>query len=193
MGQLNLNLSTQPFKPYRAANLGLLLILLVLLATSAVQVYSYRDYSGRSAAIRAEEQEAKAKAESLTRDIVAMNKRMTGGGAAAKLSEVEFLNGLILKKGFSWTWLFARLEELLPDDVYLLGVRPFSDDDGSMGINMAIRAHSLADAATFVRLLEGAGVFGEVTVAVEEKKDPLPEGEVEVTLGAHYYPDRSAP
>jgi type IV pilus assembly protein PilN len=192
MGQLDLNLSTRPFKPYRAVNLLLFLVLLILIGVSVMQVYSYRDYSALAEPIRGEEREVREKSELLSREVVALRKKVTGGSAAAKLTEVEFLNALLVRKSFSWTRLFASLEELTPDEVYLLGLRPFTDDEGRSGINIAIRARSLGDAAGFVRTLEQSGVFGDVTVAVEEKKDPLPAGEVEVTLGAYYFPERGS-
>jgi hypothetical protein len=192
MGQLDLNLSTRPFKPYRAVNLLLLLILLILIGISAVQVYGYREYSSLAATIRDEERESREESELLSRQVLALRTTVTGGSAAAKLSEVEFLNALLVRRSFSWTRLFSSLEDLTPDEVYLLGLRPFTDDEGKIGINIALRARSLGDAAGFVRTLERSGVFGDVTVAVEEKKDPLPGGEVEVTLGAYYFPERGS-
>lgn len=192
MGQLDLNLSTRPFKPYRAVNLLLLLVLLILIGISAVQVYEYREYSSLAATIRDEERESREESELLSRQVLALRTTVTGGSAAAKLSEVEFLNALLARRSFSWTRLFASLEELLPDEVYLLGLRPFTDDQGNIGINIALRARSLGDAAGFVRTLERSGVFGDITVAVEEKRDSLADGEVEVTLGAYYFPERGS-
>jgi len=192
MGRIDLNLSTRPFKPYRVVNLVLFVILLGLAAVSVRQFYSYREYSKLAAAIRDEEREARALADAKAKQRAALASTMSGGGAAAKLSEVEFLNSLILKKSFSWTQVFATLEDRMPDDVYLLGLQPFTDDQGKIGLNMKIRGRSLASAADFVSILESSGVFGDVTVAVEEKMDAVAAGEVEVTLGAYYFPDRSA-
>ena len=46
MGQFDLNLSTRPFKPYRAVNLGLFVLLMILGVISAAQVLSYQQYLG---------------------------------------------------------------------------------------------------------------------------------------------------
>src|SRR5215216_878601 len=133
MGQFNLNLSTRPFKPYRAVNLGLLILLLILIAVSAGQVYTYQQNSTLAASIRGNQQKTKEESERLTKELTALNAKMYSGNAAAKISQVEILNQILLRKSFSWTKVFANLEEVIPENVYLLSLRPFIDDKGNMG------------------------------------------------------------
>jgi hypothetical protein len=101
MGQFDLNLSTRPFKPYRAVNLGLFVLLLVLLAVSAAQVLSYQQYSSLASASREEEMKVRADTDLLTAQVQKLNAQMTSGNATAKLSEVELLNRLLVRKSFS--------------------------------------------------------------------------------------------
>jgi Tfp pilus assembly protein PilN len=192
MSRFDLNLSTRPFKPYRATNLGLLVLLLLLIAISARQVYNYQQYSQKAAASRERENDARAKADQLAIDLQALNKKMASGNASSKLSEVEQLNQLIVRKSFSWTRLFRDLERLIPDDVRLLSLHPAVDEKGQMLLNLDIRGRSLADATAFLRALEQSRLFNDVVLAVEEKKDPLPMGEVEFVLSAYYYPEQRA-
>jgi len=97
MGQFDLNLSTRPFKPYRAANFGLLTLLLVLLAVSAQQLLSYQQYSSLAAISRQEEQEVRADSDQLTAQVQKLNDKMASGNATAKLSEVERLQKQLAK------------------------------------------------------------------------------------------------
>jgi len=101
MGQFDLNLSTRPFKPYRAANFGLLTLLLILLTVSAGQVLSYQQYSSLAAASRQEEQEVRADTDMVTAAVQKLNEKMTSGNATSKLSEVELLNRILIRKSFS--------------------------------------------------------------------------------------------
>ena len=192
MGQFELNLSTRPFKPYRATNLGLLVLLLVLIAVSVYQVYGYQEYSALASASREDEKKAREEDELLTRQLQVLNARMKSGNAATKLSEVEILNELLLRKSFSWTQVFASLERIMPDNVRLISLRPFVDEAGKTGLNMEIRGRSLADATEFLRMLEDSQIFTDLALAVEEKKDALPMGEVEFTLSTYYTPLRAS-
>jgi len=194
MGQFDLNLSTRPFKPYRAASFGLFVLLLVLIAVSVGQVLNYQHFSSEAAASRQEEQEVRADTDRLAADVQKLNAKMTSGNATAKLSEVELLNQLLLRKSFSWTAVFANLEKVMPEDVRLLSLRPFLAEDGRIGLIMEIRGRSLLDANAFLRTLEDSEIFSDVTLAFQERKDPTPTTEVEFALTAFYIaPESKAP
>lgn len=182
MGQFNLNLSTRPFKAYRAANLGLIILLLVLVAISVVQAYTYQQNSALAASIRDDEREARAESERLTKQLQDLNAKMYSSNAATKLEQVEFLNELLKRKSFSWTKVFASLEQIMPENVYLLMMRPFGDEKG-MGLNIIIRGKTFSDATQFVSTLEDSHIFSAISVAKDEKK--LGE-EVEFALSAYY-------
>jgi len=192
MGQFDLNLSTRPFKPYRAANLGLFALLLVLLAISAAQFLNYQEYSTMAATSREEEQAARAEAALATNKLQELNNGLKQNNADAKISEVEALNKLLLRKSFSWTSVFANLERIMPENVRLISLRPFFDERGRIGLNIDIRGRSFADAAQFLKTVEESKIFTDVALAAEKKlerrdaKDLTPAGEVEFTLSSYY-------
>jgi Tfp pilus assembly protein PilN len=148
-----------------------------------MQIYSYQHYSQLAASRRATELEARAEADKLSRELQDLNEKMTRGNATVKLSEVQLLNQLLLRKSFSWTRVFANLERITPDDVRLVSLRPFVDEKGKIGLNMEIRGRTLADATTFLRALEKSEIFTDVALALEEKKDA---NEVQFTLSTYY-------
>ena len=192
MGQFDLNLSTRPFKPYRAGNLGLFLLLMILGVISAAQLLSYQQYSGLAAESRAVEMNIREESDLLTREIQRLEGDLVKGDAQAKLAEVELLNQLILKKSFKWTSVFANLERAKGDNVRLVSLRPFVDDAGRTGLNLDIRGRTLADATQFLRTLEASDEFTDVVLAVtDEKKDAV--GEVAFTLSSYYNSDESKP
>ena len=184
MGQFDLNLSTRPFKPYRAANFGLLTLLLILLTVSAGQVLSYQQYSSLAAASRQEEQEVRADTDMVTGAVQKLNEKMTSGNATSKLSEVELLNRILIRKSFSWTRVFASLEKAMPENVRLLSLRPFLDEQEKIGLTMDVRGRTLGDATEFLRTLEQSDIFTDVSLAVQERKTT--NGEVEFSLTSYY-------
>jgi len=189
MGQFDLNLSTRPFKPYRVANLGLFALLMVLVAVSIFQVYSYQRYSTMAANSRQEEKLKRQEADLLNEQTRELNLKMNRGNASAKLSEVEQLNQLLVRKSFSWTRVLATLEGLVPEDARLVSLQPLADQEGRIFLNMNVRGRTLADANNFLKALETSKAFGDVALAIEEKKDSVAGNEVQFTLSAYYTPD----
>jgi len=192
MGQFDLNLSTRPFKPHRAANLGLLALLIALAAISVAQVYSYQQYSSLASGIRANQRKAKEESEMLTKQLGLLNQAMAAAKAGGKIAQVEFLNSVLVRKGFSWTRVFANLEDITPENVHLTSLRPFLDSKG-IGLNMVFRGRSFNDATEFVRTIEGSAVFKDIAVAVEDVKNAsvttaITNGEVEMSMSAYYVP-----
>ena len=188
MSQFDLNLSTRPFKPYRAANLGLFALLMILVAVSVLQVYQYQRYSASASASRMEEQEKRTQADQLTEKTRAINVKMTQKNASEKLSEVELLNQLLIRRSFSWTRVLATLEGLVPEDVRLISLQPAVDDEGKLYLNMNVRGRSLEDANSFLRALENSKTFTDVALAIEETKSSTAGSEVQFTMSAYYAP-----
>ena len=191
MTRIDLNLSTQPFKPYRAINLGLFTLLLVFVAFSVWQVYNYRQYSELANSIREEERLLRTEDETLAARTREMNALLGRGDVKAKLAEVDFLNQLIIRKTFSWTKVFATLEGLLPAGVHLTSLRPLVDENGAIILSIAVRGRTPAEAYQFINILEESQQFDNVHVPVEQVKDQVSSaGEVELSVDAHYLGDQ---
>jgi len=92
-----------------------------------------------------------------------------------------------LRKSFSWTSVFANLERVMPENVRLISLSPFIDEEGRTGLNMEIRGRSFADASEFLRILEASHNFTDVVLAyTDEKKDAA--GDVAFSLSSYYTP-----
>jgi len=190
MGQFNLNLSTRPFKPHRAINLLMAILLVALVGVSGYQVYTYRKNSRLAGGIRRTQLELKQKSEQLTKDLQALNGKMYSGNVNAKMSQVELLNLVIAKRQFSWTRVFAALEQTMPENCYLIGIRPFLDPKGKIGLNITYRGKTFADGAEFLRLLESSPMFTETALGIEEKFGA--QGEVDFAVSTYYVAPTSA-
>jgi Tfp pilus assembly protein PilN len=68
----------------------------------------------------------------------------------------------------------------MPENVRLLSLRPFLDEQEKIGLTMDVRGRTLGDATEFLRTLEQSDIFTDVSLAVQERKTT--NGEVEFSL-----------
>ncbi len=192
MTDFDLNLSTRPFPAYRLLNVALASLLIVLVLISAWQAYGFIQYSSMARAIRADERNARGEAEALGKRVAELESRLDRPEATAKLNEIGFLNQLITRKEMSWARLFANLEDMVPDSVRLVSLKPNLDSSGTIVLNMQVQGKSIANVSEFVNRLERSPVFEKVAVSVEEKRDSVASTDVDITLTAKYFPQRDA-
>jgi cell division protein FtsB len=193
MAEFDLNLSTRPFPAYRLMNIALAVLLVVIVAVSSWQAVGFRRYSRLARSIRTQEQDSRVEAEALGKRVADLESRLDRPEATAKLTEINFLNHLIQRKSFSWTRLWAILEDMIPPNVHLAGLTPDIAMNGSITLRIDVQAHSITDVSVFIHRLEESSVFEKIMVfAADEKQDPNPNAmtEVNIAMSAVYYPQR---
>ena len=190
MPHFDLNLSTRPFPAYRLINLALGLVFVALLVISVWQSWGFVRFSSMARDIRDDEQNARVEAESSGQHAAALKSRLDRPEETAKLNEIGFLNGLIARKDLSWTRLFSNLEDMVPESVHLLGLRPDVKETGAVVLNFEVVGRSIADISRFIEALERSPEFENVVVSVEQKGVTADTTDVNVTLTANYFPQR---
>jgi len=103
----------------------------------------------------------------------------------------QFLNGLIVRKSFSWTRAFADLEKLMPTRVHLLKIEPELTSDNQLKIKMTVAGNSRDKALDLVRKLETSNEFKHAAIDREVNKAGAnvdPEAAVEFEISAVYAP-----
>jgi Tfp pilus assembly protein PilN len=186
----DLNLSTRPFPAYRLVNLALFLVFAALLVLSVWQAYGFVRFSSMARNIRDEERNTRAEAQSLQSHVASLETTLDRPEASAKLNEIGFLNGLIARKNLSWTRLFGNLEEMVPDSVHLISLRPDVAENGSITLHLDVVGRSIADVSRFIEALEKSPEFEKVVVSVEQKEPTAGTSDVNITLTANYFPQR---
>ena len=189
MSDYNLNLSTRPFPAYRLINLLLTSVLVILVVLTVWQAYGFMRYSALAEEIRDSERNARVESEVLGRRLAELEADLNRPEAAAKLSEIEFLNDLIARKSFSWTQVFANLENLVPDTVHLTSLRPQISDTGVL-MSIDVRGRNIDAISEFIEALEQSPAFENVIVSIEEKRNPTGSSDVDVSLTASYFPEK---
>ena len=196
------NLASHPFANERPVKRTTLLVWVFALLLLAINAFLYQrhlsdQYEQRQALRDLEEQ-------------IVLEREAIGRGetdlAALDLEQqnerVVFLNGQIARRTFSWSRLFDRLEQVLPDDVELRRVSPRILEDRRTGRN---RVAAIKDLVTIE--IRGDAQSGEVllefvdnlfnhpsfTLPDLQRESQEEDGRLDFSLTVLYLPSRSAP
>lgn len=148
--------------------LAVLLAMFVLLTALAVYgLTATRPLQGQLAALRASTaplEAAQAAAEAPLREPT----------VRATLDRGRFFNELIARKSVSWTRLFERLEQIMPEQVELESLRPLQRN-GANAVDIRFASETLPPAIEFVHRLETSSDFSGARVEREaEAAAPAP-------------------
>ena len=154
-----LNLATEPLGGYRAfSTLACVAALAILSITCGLAWHissmsgAPREYVSRQRDL-AEERRSLATLTGDARDKI-------GGSQADRIREqTSLLNGLLIRKGVSWTRTFLDLEGVLPPSVRMLTIRPEVAGEDTLRLDMTVSAKTPDDFIAFLRALEGSDVF----------------------------------
>ncbi len=190
MGQFDLNLSTRPFRAFQLKNFLLIVALVVLTALSIVQGVGFVRYTRFSRLIRGDEQNARVESEALGRRLAEMDSTLSRPEATAKLTEIEFLNGIITRKSFSWTRIFANLEQIMPDGVHLMSIIPEFSETGVVVLHINVSGRGMPDIKQLMDALQASPAFDVVSVSVQQKDPSNTSGDLQVSLTVPYHPEK---
>jgi hypothetical protein len=155
----SLNLATRPFRNERLPSLLAALSLAGTLLATAYHVLLVRDVMpDRTSALTVQLAEMEAESARL---------RTEGAGLrgekpdAATLAQWTRLKELVDRRVFSWSGLFAVLEDTLPDGVRLLALTP-KVEKGQVTLQIHAVARTFDEALVFMRALEERPEFSSV-------------------------------
>ncbi len=166
---LNLNLATRPRRNrrlYALLSRGLSALLVILAALTALAVLKF---GGESARLRTSIAESRRLEEETRRE----EKRLTADiRAEEQLSRlrVDLVNGIILKKTFSWTTLFSELEAALPGPSFLTALTPNFTAEGAVALRLGVTSRDLDDLLSLINSLRDRG-FKDIQVNGQSRSD----------------------
>ncbi len=181
-----LNLARQPFRNERVPTLALAGALVLLVALSVAHLVAALEL--RPGGSRDAERELAA----MDKEIAALRseaKELSGVSARKEATEEwAALKDLVDRRAFSWTGLFAALEDALPPGVRLEGVSP-THTDGSMVVKLMAVGRSLDDALALPKALHAQGQFeGAFLDSYSERSDGIA-----IQCSVHYLGKRPTP
>lgn len=96
--------------------------------------------------------------------------------------KIDLVNSIILKKSFSWTEFFSKLEECLPDSSYILSLSPALVDNKKIQMRFKVASAGLDDLLALVDKLQSLN-FSQIRV---ENEDRNPQGQLTLEISVSY-------
>ncbi|MCU1261576.1 MAG: hypothetical protein JWO80_4461 [Bryobacterales bacterium] len=84
------------------------------------------------------------------------------------LDQSVMINALLVRKGISWTKMFADLEKTLPPNVRITQIVPQVNASDHVTLDMTVAADSPEPLVVFIQKLEASDVFGSASVPVSQ-------------------------
>jgi hypothetical protein len=187
---ITLNLASRPFRNNTVVGSVLAGIAALLIAATAANVYVFVRYGGRDAALRAGRDADQGRLVSVDGEERGLAQEIARRDFKRLYERGRFANDLILRRAFSWTLLFNKLETVVPPDVMMTAIRPNITADG-----IVVRIDGVArNYAAFISLQEkllANPVFSRVYPVSERRLNPsLPQ--VTFALNFGYLPKVAA-
>jgi Tfp pilus assembly protein PilN len=181
---LSTNLATRPFYNVRAVQLVLAGLLLVVAAATLFNVIQSMRLTASQRTLGARADEAERDAAKLRVDAARIRAEINPTELQAVASRAREANAIIDRRAFSWTELFAQLEDTLPANVRITAVSPRLDGT-SFIVSIAVEGRRAEDLDAFMEALEAKGRFHNV-LATETRTDE--EGLLEAVVEGVYLP-----
>jgi len=174
--KVRINLSSEPFRRDRpmivasATVAGMLAVLLIVLISLAV--------AERNRAKEARQALAKVDAQlrALNIDQNKLEAMLRNPQDAEVLDHSIFLNSLLLKKGISWTRIFADLEKVIPYNVRLVSIRPQLNGTNDLLLEMVLGSQSPEPVIDMLTKMESSPIFGNNVIHTSQpptQNDPF--------------------
>ncbi|RPJ01018.1 MAG: hypothetical protein EHM31_01675 [Candidatus Aminicenantes bacterium] len=164
---LNLNLATRPLRNRRLYNAAVRVLAGLVVILAGLGVFAVVKYGGEASRIKA----ASAETRKIQTDAGREEKRLAADiDREEKLSRtrVDLVNGIILRKMFSWTGLLSELEAALPGPSYITALSPSFTPTGAVALQMRVSSRGLDDLTAFITALTARG-FKNIQVGGEQK------------------------
>ena len=179
------NLSTRPFYNERPVQAVLLLVGLVVVAATMFNVTRVIQLSGRDTRLVTSASRDEASAAEFRRSAARDRSTVDPKTLERTSTQAHEANDLIDRRTFSWTDLFNRLENTLPNDVRITAVQPKVDEKRGIVLTIVVVAKGVDDVNQFLENLDATGAFAEVQ-APDNRIDE--QGQLQATLKVVYKP-----
>ncbi|HXE91178.1 MAG TPA: hypothetical protein VNK82_09470 [Terriglobales bacterium] len=186
--KLDINLASQPYEDIRQFLLQWgTAVALVALVTLGLVSYAVRTWT--------DAREARREITQLREDLARLDREQQE--AVAVLSRPEyadlrrraaFTNGLIARRTFSWTQVFAALEKVMPAQVHVISLEPEVVEGNQIELHMRVAGRSRDQALELVRRMETSERF-RLPELRSERTQADEEVPIEFDIVALYVPE----
>ena len=179
---LRTNLATRPFYNVRAVQVAVGVLALIVALATLFNVVQIVRLTTSQQTLGARASEAEREAERLRAEATQIRGQINPRELQTVADAAREANGIIDRRAFSWTELFAHFESTLPADVRITAVAP-RVEKGIFIVAVAVEARQAEDLDAFIEALESAGTFRNVLATTTQTND---EGLLEAIVEGVY-------
>ena len=173
---VQINLASEPFRRDRPFLIAALAAAASLAGLLAVQVMFGLVERDLRAQLSQDIERTNRQLRTIAADQAKLDDTLRQPANAEALDYAVFLNGVLLRKGISWTQIFSDLDQVMPHDVRLIQVRPQVNLDNQILLDMFVGAQTPEPVVGMLMKLEGSPLFGATTLnnwLPPSQSDPL--------------------
>ncbi|MEZ5402883.1 MAG: hypothetical protein R2729_24615 [Bryobacteraceae bacterium] len=177
------NLANEPFRRDRPFLLAALAGVALLSGLLVMQVSLGWVEREQRTALEQDIAQAQTALDGIRRQRAEVDTRLRHPENAVVFDNAVFLNGLLMRKGISWTKIFDDLEGVMPYNVRLVSIRPQVDLENNIRLDMTVAASDPQPVINMLMKLEASPRFGATAIATwtpPSQSEPLYRGRVNV-------------
>jgi hypothetical protein len=160
-----INLASQPFRRDRPMLIGSAVAGVLLLALLGLLISLNLTERTRLASTRREVDRLERQLRVIAIEQAKLDAVLRKPENAQALDRSVLLNSLLLRKGISWTKIFADLEKILPHNVRVISIRPSVNALNQIMLEMNVGAEQTEPLLQLLIKLENAEQFGHTAVS----------------------------
>lgn len=197
--KFRINLASEPYENARSFYLrwGVALVLLAVVTGALVYgaIAGWRSTHTTSGRIAAEKANLEKLKQQEQQDLAILNKPENRDVR----DKSQVLNGLIRRKEFSWTLIFADLEHIMPTRLHVVSITPQIDKFNDIFVKMVVAGDSREKAVELVQNMEksrefrGARVVSEIEFNRRDQNSAQSSDTVQFEITAQYVPVAPTP
>jgi hypothetical protein len=178
------NLATRPFYNVRAVQVIIGALAAIVLLVTLFNVVQVVRLTSSQQTLGARAGEAERESARLRQEAARIRSQINPRELQTVADAAREANGIIDRRAFSWTELFAQFEATLPEDVRITAVQPRLEK-GFFIVGVAVEARRAEDLDGFISALEGLGTFRNVLATNTQTAD---DGLLEAIVEGVYQP-----
>ena len=140
--KIPINLASQPFRRDRAMLAASIAVTLLLAGTLVALISLAMADRTQMADVRADISRLNARIRAVNTEQGRLDTVLRKAENAEVLERSVFLNELLVRKGISWTRIFADLEKVLPHNVRIVQIHPSVDAQNRIMLDMQVASDS---------------------------------------------------
>ncbi|HTP26859.1 MAG TPA: hypothetical protein VMH81_02330 [Bryobacteraceae bacterium] len=164
--KIPINLASQPFRRDRAMLVASIAVSLLLCGSLAVLISLARADKSQLADLNHQVDHLTTQIRRVTAQQSQLDTVLRKPQNAEVLERSVFLNALLLRKGVSWTRIFADLEKVMPYNVRLIQIRPSVTPQGQVSLDMTVGANEMPPVIDLYKALQESPLFSYSEVKV---------------------------